>query len=288
MEGFVAVSTDFPNGVDAFFNPTATTALNSASAPHAQQHTDLNDAVNAVESFLLRNLDPDVSPSSPATINDEFFGGGSINAKWSITNNPAGVDALNQNDFEGFLTVGLIEQSGTDNFANGVRIHQTPPSGSWDVRAKVALGIDDGFPAEEGEFAAATLYIANSTGSEFLNSGLQFNNASGSFWPLHAVADKEDAAIGFVRWSVAIDLMKMIVPTQFYYVRLAKTTAGSYTTTNTYRSYISANGVIWHLVAEEQRAFAASADEIGLLFRRPKNQGGTPHARVLVDWFRQV
>ena len=47
------MTTAFPGAVDAFTNPTATDALDSATVPHAAQHANINDAVEAIETYLL-------------------------------------------------------------------------------------------------------------------------------------------------------------------------------------------------------------------------------------------
>jgi len=43
------MATNFPSSLDAFTNPSSTDALDSVSVPHATQHSDLNDAVEALE-----------------------------------------------------------------------------------------------------------------------------------------------------------------------------------------------------------------------------------------------
>jgi hypothetical protein len=45
--------TDFPTSVDTFDNPQTTDNLGSVVVKHSEQHTNLNDAVEAVEDFLL-------------------------------------------------------------------------------------------------------------------------------------------------------------------------------------------------------------------------------------------
>ena len=47
------MTTAFPGAIDAFTNPTATDALDSATVPHAAQHANINDAVEAIETYLL-------------------------------------------------------------------------------------------------------------------------------------------------------------------------------------------------------------------------------------------
>ena len=46
------MTTAFPGAVDAFTNPTATDALDSATVPHAAQHANINDAVEAIETAI--------------------------------------------------------------------------------------------------------------------------------------------------------------------------------------------------------------------------------------------
>jgi hypothetical protein len=46
------MATAYPGGIDDFTNPTSTDTLNSISVPHASQHADLNDAVEAIEATL--------------------------------------------------------------------------------------------------------------------------------------------------------------------------------------------------------------------------------------------
>lgn len=46
------MSTQYPASLDNFTNPTATDRLNSVTVPHHQQHADLNDAVEAIQTVL--------------------------------------------------------------------------------------------------------------------------------------------------------------------------------------------------------------------------------------------
>ena len=43
---------NYPSSLDNFVNPTANDLLNSITVPHFQQHADLNDAVEAVQTVL--------------------------------------------------------------------------------------------------------------------------------------------------------------------------------------------------------------------------------------------
>ena len=42
----------YPTSLDTFTNPSAATLMNSTAVPHATQHSDLNDAVEALERKL--------------------------------------------------------------------------------------------------------------------------------------------------------------------------------------------------------------------------------------------
>jgi hypothetical protein len=46
------MASSFPGGLDSFTNPTATDTLDSATVPHADQHANANDAIEAIESTL--------------------------------------------------------------------------------------------------------------------------------------------------------------------------------------------------------------------------------------------
>jgi hypothetical protein len=46
------MATSFPSSLDSFTNPSASDALDSVSVPHADQHANLNDAMEAVQAKL--------------------------------------------------------------------------------------------------------------------------------------------------------------------------------------------------------------------------------------------
>lgn len=47
------MTTAFPGAVDNFTNPTASDQLDSVTVPHAAQHANINDAVEAIETYVL-------------------------------------------------------------------------------------------------------------------------------------------------------------------------------------------------------------------------------------------
>jgi len=46
------VTTAFPGAIDNFTNPIAADPLDSATVPHASQHANINDAVEAIETAI--------------------------------------------------------------------------------------------------------------------------------------------------------------------------------------------------------------------------------------------
>ena len=79
------MATAYPTGLDAFINPTAGSSLTSPS--HAQQHSDLNDAVEALEAkvaignTVLGNYTAYTTPMGGWSI-----GNGTIDAKYCRIN----------------------------------------------------------------------------------------------------------------------------------------------------------------------------------------------------------
>jgi len=49
------MATNYPNQLDVLINPTATDKLDSVTVPHHQQHSNLNDAVEALQTTLGLN-----------------------------------------------------------------------------------------------------------------------------------------------------------------------------------------------------------------------------------------
>lgn len=75
------MATSYPGTLDNFVNPTATDKLNSATVPHHQQHTDLNDAVEAIETVL--GLSP---AGAHLTVKDRIIAAESAIATQSVLN----------------------------------------------------------------------------------------------------------------------------------------------------------------------------------------------------------
>lgn len=46
------MATNYPNQLDILINPTSTDTLNSNTVPHHQQHANINDSVEAIQTVL--------------------------------------------------------------------------------------------------------------------------------------------------------------------------------------------------------------------------------------------
>jgi len=79
------MTTNFPSSLDDFTNPTAQDSLNSDTVPHADQHANLNDAVEALEakvgvdsSAVTSSLDYKVADHASRLTTLEGASGGKI------------------------------------------------------------------------------------------------------------------------------------------------------------------------------------------------------------------
>lgn len=243
------------------------------------------DTVTAPLGGDIGHVDPDIPSDSPSTIDDEFLGAGTLDTKWTITNDPSGDNAVNISDFEGYLHVGLVEL-GTDNFANLVRIHQAPPDdeSTWEVVIKAAITAT-GLAGNLAEFAGVSVYLGEAANSEMVNMTVQANDSTSNV--ALSLSGNTDNGSGILVPMSTDHVQRGTAPGQFMYLRLAKTSAGAYTASNTYKAYGSGNGITWWQVGQQTKTFTAVCDQIGIAFRRPKPQTGTPFAEALVQWFRR-
>lgn len=241
------------------------------------------------KNWFTDNFDLRDYPASPNALDDEFEGGGAIDAKWTAVNNPASGDAFNQTDLAGYLHVGLLEL-GTDDFANAIQLYQTAPSGAAVATyiARLAIANKSGTPAltDAAEFAAIGIALINSVNSQAIGVGLQFNDAhtgGNDNLPLAAVGF-EDLFTGFG----GTFSYPTILPGKEIYVRLRKTTSAAYTSANTYEMDFSPDGRAWQNIATGSKTFTTACDRVGFLIRRPKSATGTPYAEAIADFFRRT
>lgn len=68
------MASDYPGALDTFSNPTSSTPMNDGTTPHAAQHADANDAIEAIQATL--GVDPQGSESTVADRIAALEGGG--------------------------------------------------------------------------------------------------------------------------------------------------------------------------------------------------------------------
>jgi hypothetical protein len=78
------MATNFPGALDNLTNPTSTDTLDSATVPHAGQHTDANDAIEAIETALGANLANVVLPARSISTTAPLTGGGDLSANRTL------------------------------------------------------------------------------------------------------------------------------------------------------------------------------------------------------------
>jgi hypothetical protein len=86
------MATSFPSSLDSFTNPSASDALDSVSVPHADQHANINDAVEALQakvgvdgSAVASSLDYKVDVALPRGLLDFDSQAGDITVTTSYT-----------------------------------------------------------------------------------------------------------------------------------------------------------------------------------------------------------
>lgn len=238
----------------------------------------------AAKAWLTDNYDPDDYPASPNAVDDEFKGGGSIDAKWTKTNDPAGGDAWDQTTYTGFARVGLVEL-GTDNVANYILLTQTAPDATATARyrAKVSFAMS-GIATDSGEFTHCTVCLIDTANGIAVGGGIQINNVdTGDV--LRPTAQHDTG--GTSGTMAANNLSLRFSPAQWVYIELRKDTTSAYTSANTYTAWLSSNGIVWEQVGSASATFTATP-VLGISIRRPKAQTGTPAGEVAIDFFRKV
>jgi len=120
---------NFPTSLDNFTNPTSGNTLDSPS--HSQQHSDANDAIEAIEAKLGIGS----SSAGSATLGQVLVKG-ATNTTWSNTiNNPVLVSP------EESITISATAASGTvalDMGLSNVTYYTTNASGNWAVNLRAS------------------------------------------------------------------------------------------------------------------------------------------------------
>lgn len=74
------MATNYPNSLDVLINPTVGDTLNSTTVPHHLQHSNINDAMEAVQTTL------GINPTGPyLTIKDRIQASEALNGLTDVT-----------------------------------------------------------------------------------------------------------------------------------------------------------------------------------------------------------
>jgi hypothetical protein len=173
------MASNFPSSLDSFTNPSSSDAMDSVSVPHASQHSDLNDAVEALQAkvgadssgvasshdYKIAQLPAGVLASAKSTA--DFTGIGTSGT--DIVNVSVTLSASRQLKVTGFAN---LDQAST-NLYGRLRIMDGPvATGNLLQDANVALGTGSGYAdalhvvvIHFATFAAGThdLYLASLT-----------------------------------------------------------------------------------------------------------------------------
>jgi hypothetical protein len=243
-------------------------------------HADLS--AERVKPQLYLNYDIDDTPAAPNALDDEFDNS-SLDVKWTIVNDPAGANAVSETAYVGYLWVGLPELV-TDTFDTLVRVYQTPPgdNSAWTIIIKASVGIEGlASSTDAGEFAGVGVYLGTAADDELVATIMQYNDAAGDQFACRLQGQNDMGVPTFNNYQ--------IVPAGgTYYLKLKKSSAEAYTSSNVYNMYYSFNGILWYHCGQQTKTFAHACDEIGIIFRGPKAQGGTPVGSGIVDFFRRT
>jgi hypothetical protein len=267
-------------------------AVSGGGAPDDAQYivgsADATLSAERVKSQLYNNYDLDDTPVSPDAMDDEFDDE-SINVKWTKVNDPSAPDALSESEYKGFVSVGLLEYTDvTAAFNTFIRLFQAPPAGNpvQTYIAKVAPGADGlAGTLDRGEWVEVGIYFGDPTGNDAVTIGTQLNDAAGDntinraqmwTWKTNATT------------APTYDNYQIIPPTMMVWVKLEKATADAWTSANTYNGYMSLNGILWYHIGQAVFTFSNAPVEVGLYFRRPKSQGGSPKGYGIADCFRKI
>ena len=200
-------------------------------------------------------LQPDEYPGSPATVDDEFEGGGAIDAKWTALNDPGSTHTPNQTDVAGVLHL-FLEELGTDNVANYTGLTQTAPTGTAtaEYEAKVAL-VAEGNAGDDGEFAMVAIGLLDSANGQSIGAAITINNSDTG----DAFTTIPDKATAGTPGSMAAASGRMHwLPGAWVWLKLKKTSASAYTSSNTYEAWISGNGIAWQQFGADTQTFTGT------------------------------
>ena len=161
------MASSFPPSLDAFTNPSSTDAMDSVSVPHATQHSDLNDAVEALEAKVGAD-------SSAVTSSHDYKIADHASRITTLEGASSGLTLITSSSFSGssavsvdncftsshtaYQIVFLATGSANGNLYMRFRNSGTDTTANYDV-GEAVLRYSDGYFANDGNGNAQTLMI---------------------------------------------------------------------------------------------------------------------------------
>ena len=157
----------YPTTLDVFTNPSASSLLTSPS--HAQQHSDINDAVEALEAKVavgntVLGAWIDYTPTWTASTTNPVIGNGSITGRYSLVNKTVTAQIL-------------VTMGSTTTFGSGSYFFSLPVTAAATLVGYPALGAGWGNDVSSG---GATTFVAQVHNSGTTTFGLRYTVASGN------------------------------------------------------------------------------------------------------------
>jgi hypothetical protein len=146
------MATAYPGAIDDFTNPTSSDTLNSVTVPHATQHSDLNDAVEAIETALGTNPEGDAADVSARigaleTSTVTYYGQVGKQSQSTITISTAGayqstgITATLDTLANSGISLGTTDAFAVKNTSGETRVFQITASMDCLTAADAAIGI---------------------------------------------------------------------------------------------------------------------------------------------------
>lgn len=165
---------DYPGALDTFSNPSSSDATNNVTTPHATQHADANDAIEAIQATL--GIDPQGSETDVAArLTALEAGGGGAGALTLITASPfssassKSLDGCFDGTYDAYLVlVRITGNSASQTISMRLRASSTDLTSGYTY---AILGLNEG--------AAADNHAASAAGSWFLLS--TYSGAAGIY-----------------------------------------------------------------------------------------------------------
>lgn len=156
---------NFPTSLDNFTNPVAGDALNSVTVPHATQHANLNDAVEALEekvgadnSAVTSSIDYQIRQKQGVCEEKTTSFTAAVHGNYVVTGTATVTDPTPEtgHGFTVLVRNGTVTVGGTAYSVVGTRIERTYHSGAW---ANAVW-----YPVTGGEGTATHVLTSNGAG----------------------------------------------------------------------------------------------------------------------------